>query len=245
LLVIEDNLHMQFYIKSCLDSHFDDYDIHFANDGEEGIRKARLLSPDLIISDVMMPVKDGFELTKIIRSELALSHIPVILLTAKSSLESRLEGLSRGADAYLTKPFSPEELNLRVQKLIEIRELLRKRYQQETWGPNDELGTEDDFIITLRSFVVENLQADLSSERVSQHFTMSRVQLYRKLKALTGQSLTEFIRTIRLEKACKLIEGKKLNMAEIAYKTGFSSPSHFSRVFKKVYGQSPSEKRSG
>ncbi len=243
LLIIEDNLHMQFYIKSCLEPYAREYEVHFANDGEEGIRRARLLVPDLIISDVMMPVKNGFEVTRIIRSELAISHIPVILLTAKSSLESRLEGLRRGADAYLTKPFSPKELNLRVQKLIEIREMLRKRYQQEEWEPNDELSPEDDFIVALRNFIVENIQADLNSEYVSQHFAMSRVQLYRKLKALTGHSLTEFIRGVRLEKACKLIEDKKLNMTEIAYETGFSSPSHFSRVFKKVYGKPPSKKR--
>lgn len=240
LLLIEDNAELREYIRYCIDPAR--YNITEAADGEEGIEKAQALVPDLIISDVMMPKKDGFEVAKAVRSHVATSHIPLILLTARASLESRLEGLQRGADAYLTKPFSPQELALRIQKLIEIRRLLQQRYNQDFQPQNDGLfQQEDEFITALRSFILEHLdEPDLDGDRVGRHVGLSRVSLYRKLNALTEQSISEFVRSIRLNKALELIREGKLNLSEIAYQTGFSSISAFSRAFKQAYGKAPS-----
>ncbi|MCB9277260.1 MAG: response regulator, partial [Lewinellaceae bacterium] len=241
LLIIEDNEEMREYIRYCIGE--DKYHITEATDGQEGIEKAQALIPDLIISDVMMPKKDGLAVTQAIRSSLSTSHIPLILLTAKASLESRLEGLQRGADAYLTKPFSPQELALRTEKLIEIRRMLQQRYQNVS--PTDEGGAyrqEDEFITELRAYVLEHIDdADLNGDRIGRHFGMSRVHLYRKLKALTDQSITEFVKAVRLQKALELVREGKYNVSEIAYQTGFSSVSHFSRSFKQAFGKAPSE----
>ena len=244
VLIIEDNAQMRAYIRSCMDASI--YHITEVADGAAGIAKAQEIVPDLIISDVMMPEKDGFEVTQAIRSHIATSHIPLILLTAKASEESRLEGISRGADAYLTKPFSPKELNLRIKKLIELRELLRKRYQdQEPPQADAVFEREDRFISELKAYVNERIsEPDLSVEAISRHFSMSRTQFYLKFSALMNTTIGSYIRSVRLETAVKLIKEEKLSIAEAAYASGFSSPSHFSRVFKKVYGKTPSELRS-
>lgn len=243
LLIIEDNEEMRDYIRYCLDDS--KYNITEAENGEIGVKKAQALIPDLIISDVMMPKMNGFEVTTEIRNNISTSHIPLILLTAKSSLESRLEGLKRGADAYLTKPFSPQELAVRIQKLIALRQLMQKRYQngiQTSENGNEEFQKEDEFIIELRTFILENLEeSDLSGDRLGKHFGMSRVHLYRKLKALTNQSVSEFVRSMRLKKAMELLKVGELNVTEITYQTGFGSIQHFSRTFKKEFGKSPSE----
>ena len=241
LLIIEDNEEVREYIRYCLDTS--KYNITEAGDGEEGIQKAQALIPDLIISDVMMPKKNGFEVTRAIRSHVSTSHIPLILLTARASLESRLEGLRRGADAYLTKPFSPQELALRIEKLIEIRRLLQQRYQDGAISTGDDAyRQEDEFIVNLRGYILEHIdESNLSGDRIGRHLGMSRTHLHRKLKALTDQPITDFVRSIRLQKALELIREGKLNVSEISYQTGFSSLSHFSRSFKKAYGKSPSE----
>ncbi|MEM9686965.1 MAG: ATP-binding protein, partial [Bacteroidota bacterium] len=206
VLIIEDNADMRAYIRSCIDETT--YHITEAADGAEGIEKARQLVPDLIISDVMMPGKDGFEVTHAIRGHVATSHIPLILLTAKASLESRLKGLERGADAYLTKPFSPEELVLRIQKLIELRQLLQQRYQNsEIPEENTTFKKEDAFIGQLRDYILENIsEPDLNGERISSHFAMSRMQLHRKLKTLTDTPTGDFIRSVRLQTALQLLK---------------------------------------
>jgi DNA-binding response OmpR family regulator len=238
---VEDNEEMRQYIRQCLDDF--GYQIEEAADGAEGIRKALARVPDLIISDVMMPEKDGFELTRSIRQHTATSHIPLILLTAKASLESRLKGLERGADAYLTKPFSARELALRVRKLIELRQLLRERYQSGSPSGSDPMyQQEDTFIAELNAFIRENIsQTDLNVEMVSQQFGISRTQLYRKLEALAGRSVADHIRSIRMERAVQLLREHHLNVSEVAYQTGFSSPSAFSKTFKKFYGKTPSD----
>lgn len=243
LLLIEDNDEMRAYIRQCLDEST--YQILEAGDGEEGIDHALTHVPDLIISDVMMPRKNGFEVLRAIRSNLVTSHIPVILLTAKASLESRLEGLKRGADAYLTKPFSPQELTLRIQKLIEIRRMLQARYRDNldlTQADTGQFEQEDAFIIELKTVITNNLSdSEFSGEMIGKHFGVSRTALYHKVKALTGQAISEYIRSVRLEVAYKLIRAGNLNLSEIAYETGFSSLSHFSRTFKKAYRKAPSE----
>lgn len=243
VLIIEDNIEMGEYISSCLDPK--QYKISIAQDGEEGIQKAFETIPDLIICDVMMPKKDGFEVVTAIRENISTSHIPVVLLTAKAALESRLEGLERGADAYLTKPFSPEELVLRIRKLIELRQSLQRRYQNqehEIDKNTESFPKEDAFITNLKAFITENIDnSNLTVVEISEHFFMSRVQLYRKLKALTDDSVSVFIRKVRLEVALELIKAKELNLSEIAYQTGFSSPAYFSTAFKQQYGKTPSE----
>lgn len=241
LLIIEDNEEMREYIRYCLAPS--EYNISEANNGEEGLQKAQALIPDLIISDVMMPKKNGFELTQAIRSNISTSHIPLILLTAKAALESRLEGLKKGADAYLTKPFSPQELTLRIKQLIEVRQALQQRYQNELPTTTaDTYQQEDTFITELRQFILQHLdESDLNGDRIGKHFGISRVHLHRKLKALTNQPITAFVRSIRLKKAEELIQEGQLNISEVAWQTGFTSISHFSRSFKKSYGKAPSK----
>ncbi len=241
LLIIEDNDEMRHYIRSCIDTSL--YTIFEASDGEEGVEKALELVPDLIISDVMMPKKNGFEVTEAIRAHLATSHIPLILLTARASLESRLKGLERGADVYLTKPFSPQELTLRIKKLIELRKLMQQRYQSRQTPPEEnlEFKKEDRFIGELKGYILENLsEPSLDVDTISRRFAMSRVQLYRKLHALIDMPVAHYIKSIRLEEAMRLLQQRELNVSEIAYETGFS-PSNFSKIFKKAYGKAPSE----
>ncbi|MFK7948576.1 MAG: ATP-binding protein [Saprospiraceae bacterium] len=244
LLIIEDNPEMRLYIRDCIDESI--YEITEAKNGEEGVEKALKIIPDLIISDVMMPKKDGYEVTQTIRQTVSTSHIPLILLTAKASLESRLEGLQRGADVYLTKPFSAEELALRIKKLLEIRALIQQQFANQkliTISDNVQktYKEENQFIIDVRKYILNNITNEkLTVESIGQAFAMSRMQFYRKIKALTNQSTSEFIRSIRLAKATELIKTQDLTLSEIAYDTGFTSLSSFSKAFKKRYGKSPS-----
>jgi len=241
ILIIEDNAEMRRYIRDCLDER--KYHITEASNGIEGIDKAIELVPDLIISDVMMPGKNGFEVTETLRSTMSTSHIPIILLTAKSALESRLAGFKSGADVYLTKPFSPQELSLRIQKLIEIRELIRSSVGKSTYKEIKEpYEKENHFIKGVRSIIEKHLTAiELNGEFIGQQMGMSRMQLHRKLKALINQTASDFIMGIRLQKAYELLQTQNYNSSEVAYQTGFNSPSYFSRTFKKKYGYTPSD----
>ncbi len=247
LLLIEDNVELQAYIQSCIDSSI--YEVTTAQDGEEGLEKALAIIPDLIICDVMMPKKNGFEVVAAIRSQLCTSHIPIILLTAKTALESRLAGIKHGADAYLTKPFNSTELILRIQKLIETRKALQQRYAQATTDPllTERIAPasflkEDQFLKDLHCFVKEHLQSpNLNGDLIGTHFNISRMQLHRKLKSLTNTTISEIIRDTRLTTALDLLQKGEANVSEVSYRTGFSSPAHFSRTFKKKYGKPPSE----
>ena len=173
-------------------------------------------------------------------------------MTAKAALDSRLEGIRRGADSYLTKPFSPQELALRIRKLIEMRQLLYKRYENGQSAPTNEeslpksvhdmVEQEDAFIRELRALILDHIDDEqLNGDMISKHFSLSRMQIHRKLKALTNCSLTKFIRTIRLQRAYELVKDSRYNISEAAYATGFNSLSHFSRAFKKQFGKTPSE----
>ncbi|MFK8102388.1 MAG: ATP-binding protein [Saprospiraceae bacterium] len=247
LLLIEDNVELQAYIQSCIDPTI--YEVTTAQDGEEGLEKALAIIPDLIICDVMMPKKNGFEVVAAIRNQLCTSHIPIILLTAKTSLESRLAGIKHGADAYLTKPFNSTELILRIQKLIETRKALQQRYSQVTTDSQltEQVAPatflkEDQFIKDLHSFVKAHLQSpNLNGDLIGKHFNISRMQLHRKLKSLTNTTISEIIRDTRLTTALDLLQKGEANVSEVSYQTGFSSPAHFSRTFKKKYGKPPSE----
>lgn len=243
-LVIEDNKDVVRYLYSCLEQ---DYRLMAAYDGQSGIDLAREHVPDIIISDVMMPEKDGFEVTATLKKDERTSHIPIILLTARATQEDRLDGLSRGADAYLAKPFNRDELMIRMEKMIELRDQLRKRYAGVTPGPvseNPNLKLEDDFVQKVRRVTMEHLDdLDFSVQALSDAIFLSPTQVHRKLKALTGHPPGHFIRTVRLQRALHLLKATEKSITEISQEVGFRDLAYFSRVFTAEFGKPPSEMR--
>ncbi len=241
-LVVEDNPDMRAYIREIL---AETYDVIEAENGRVGLEKAVEIIPDIIISDVMMPEMDGIQFCEKIKTDERSSHIPVILLTAKSSGESKLEGLETGADDYLVKPFDSAELLVRMKNLIKQRRELRERFRQEiTLAPENIALTSADakFLQRIIDTVEENIDAaDFGVRELSAVVGMSRSQLHRKLKALTDQPPLEFIRSIKLKRAAALLEHHTGNISEIAYQVGFSNPSYFAECFRKLYGISPRE----
>ena len=243
VLLVEDNEDVITYLSSILSLY---YQIETARNGREGIEKALALTPDLIVSDVMMPDTDGFELCQTLKSDERSSHIPIILLTAKSDQAAKVEGLTYGADAYLTKPFHQEELLVRVEKLIEQRRKLQERYRGTgSLRPLLNVSPEslDD---TFLQKVVRHIETYLADEeygmpQLCKAMHMSRSNLFRKLKALTGQSATDLIRNMRLEKAKELLEHTEMSVSEVCFAVGFTNASYFSRVFREMYGKAPSE----
>lgn len=240
LLIIEDSSDVVEYLISCLEEQ---YELLIARNGQEGIDMALEHIPDLIVSDVMMPQKDGFEVCQTLKLDDKTSHIPIVLLTAKADYESRITGLKRGADAYLAKPFEQEELLIRLQKLLELRQRLQARYSSgETPPPSDDPATrqEDEFIARLRQAVESHLDdSTFGTLELCQHIGLSRSQLYYKLKALTGRSIAIYIRFVRLQKAREMLNATSHTISEIAYLTGFNDPNYFSRVFSKEFGMAP------
>ncbi|MCB0587794.1 MAG: helix-turn-helix domain-containing protein, partial [Phaeodactylibacter sp.] len=198
--------------------------------------------PDIIISDVMMPEVGGFELCQALKKDERTSHIPIILLTARADMDSRLEGLEYGADAYLAKPFQREELEIRLRKLIELRRKLQARYSQPDFRQQPATQKEDAFVLNVKERLLENLDDDtFGIEELSKELGLSRVHLYRKLKALTGKSTSHFIRQVRLQEAYKLLRSGEFNVSEVAYKVGYKDPNFFTRIFSEYYGKPPSE----
>jgi len=245
ILIVEDNSDVREYIK---DSLGDDFQIEEASNGEQGVRKAENIIPDLIISDIMMPKMDGNELIRILKNNEKTSHIPIILLTAKSEQESKLEGLETGADDYLTKPFDINELLVRLKNLISIRRKLQNKYSKGDCIPvkgeeEKKLSNLDEQFMCKVIEVIEKhiSEEEFSIEQFGKEVGMSRVQLHRKLKALSGKSASHYLRSVRLNKAKKMIEEQKGNISEIAYSIGFSSPAYFTRCFKEEYGFPPSD----
>lgn len=242
LLIVEDNTDLRNYLSESLQKF---YKIIEAQDGKEGLEKGIEEIPDLVISDVMMPEMDGFELCKHLKTDERTNHIPVVLLTARADAESKIEGLETGADDYLPKPFDIKELNVRIKNLIEQRQKLREKYAHElTINPSHLAITSanERFLNRALEFIEEHLSdSNLSVEEFGKEIGMSRVQLHRKLKALTTLSATEFIRTIRLKHAARLIDQNYGNVAEIAYEVGFNSPSYFAECFQKQFGKLPSK----
>ncbi len=242
VLIIEDNRDMRSYLKDCLAS---DYRIIEAVDGEDGLQTAIDKIPDLIISDVMMPKMDGFQLCKRLKTDERTSHIPVILLTARAAAADKISGLEYGADDYIVKPFDTKELVVRVKNLIEQRRLLRKKFSQQTAFLPDEIATTpvDVSFLTRAKHIVEKHIADeqFSVELLAKGIGMSRSQLHRKLRALTDRSASEFIRTLRLQRAAILLQQKQFSVTEVAYEVGFNNPSYFAACFRKQFGKLPSE----
>lgn len=236
VLLVEDHPDVRFYLNRLLSP---DYKIVTASDGAEGWEKAAELIPDIIISDVMMPKMDGYRLTSKLKEDLRTSHIPVILLTAKSRHQDRLQGLSGGADAYLIKPFEEEELKIRIRKLIENREQLRKIFAGDGIRSGKEKAM-DPFLSKALVILEEHFaDEDFGVGELVQGLHLSRMQVHRKLKALTGLSTCQFINHFRLEKAKQLMLQSELNVSEAAYSCGFGDPAYFSKLFSKAYGQSP------
>ncbi|MEJ7647007.1 MAG: two-component regulator propeller domain-containing protein [Chryseolinea sp.] len=250
LLVVDDNDEMRAYISSGFDSGFQ---VIGAADGYEGLCIAKDLIPDVIISDVMMPKLNGIEMCKELKHDFKTSHIPVVLLTARGSLELKLEGLGVGADEYVTKPFNPTVLQLIVKNLISRRNTLHSYFKgQGVLNLEPKRVTlssvDDQFIKTALDVVELNIgNASFSVEDMSREIGMSHTQLYRKIKALTGQTVNDFIRAIRLKRAAQLLEQHQLTVSEITYKVGFTDLQHFRECFKKMYGNTPSQyaQRSG
>ncbi|MEO0724928.1 MAG: tetratricopeptide repeat protein [Bacteroidota bacterium] len=241
LLIVEDNIDVQQYLVAALEDY---YDIDLAENGAIGIEKATATIPDLIISDVMMPEKDGYELTDILKQDERTNHIPIILLTAKSDIDSKISGLEKGADAYLAKPFEERELFVRIDKLLELRKKLQERYANLDPSANAPK-IENPFLLKLIAYIEEHLsEAELNMERISKDLGMSRTQVFRKLKALTGQSPTLFIRSYRLKKGKELLATTDLTISEIAYEVGFTSLNYFSSAFAKEFGTRPSYYRN-
>lgn len=255
LMIVEDSKDVYTYLNTILSSA---YEIVNAWNGEEGFRLALREVPDLIISDVMMPVMNGFAMCQKIKQDMRTSHIPIILLTARNETTSRMEGLKSGADAYLGKPFDKEELLVRVDMLIATRQRLRKSFQRIVENPDlisaeERLSAKHGEALNEREYafiqrVNEILEAHLSDDEfgISElcvSLGMSRSQLYRKFSALTDSSVNQFIRNLRLNKARELLRTTDLNVAEVAYDTGFKNPSHFSRVYNDRFGVPPSRER--
>jgi len=200
--------------------------------------------PDIVISDMMMPEKDGFELCQTLKQDIRTSHIPIILLTAKADIDSKLEGLSHGADAYLAKPFHPKELDIRLQKLIELRRQLQNRHGQQLSGNAKSDSLEDEFLARLHTTLHEHLSDEnFGIQQLCREIGMSRTQLHRKIKALTNKSTSLYIRSIRLAKAKELLRTTDMNVSEVAYEVGFSNPVYFTQVFSEEFGVPPSGMR--
>lgn len=223
------------------------YKTVLAKDGEEGLLIAVAQQPDLILSDIKMPRMDGFELVRRLKSNSNTSHIPIILLTSKTAFEDRIAGLEKGADAYLNKPFSIKELLITVSNLILSRRTLKGKFSgaqaQEARVKPMEFRSSDEMLMErIMTVINEEIgNPELNVEMLVSKVGLSRVQLHRKLKEITGISTGDFIRNIRLNQAATLLGQKKMNIAQVAYAVGFVSQAHFSTVFKKCYGLSPSE----
>ena len=242
VLIVEDNVDVRIYIKSLL---IDTFEIIEAKNGQVGLLKAMKFVPELIISDVQMDILDGFELCKQIKENLSTSHIPVILLTAYSLDEQRAIGFESGADAYIPKPFNESLLKIRVRKLIENREKIKSYFQKNlTFGDRKENVAEIDktFINKFRKLIEEKLiDSDLNVDEIGKNLGLSRVQLYRKIKSLTNFAPNELVRIIRLKAAEQFLIHSEKTISEIAYDTGFSSPSYFTKCFKEYFNESPTD----
>ncbi|MHA7841861.1 MAG: hybrid sensor histidine kinase/response regulator transcription factor [Winogradskyella sp.] len=247
VLIVEDNADMARYVASCLKPN---YKVTFAKDGKEGLEIASAQIPDIIVTDVMMPIMDGFELTQKLQADANTNHIPIIMLTSKALQEDRLEGITSGADAYLTKPFQKQELQLRMQMLIAKRKQLQKRYAVNTIveQKEEEPKPKDKNLIFLNS-VIQHIQdhiddSNFGATELAKAMAMSDSQLYRKLKAISNTSTAIFIRKVRLEKGKELLKTTDLSISEIAYAVGFNDPNYFSKTFKEEFEKSPSEFRN-
>jgi DNA-binding response OmpR family regulator len=242
IIIVEDNEELRFYLKDSLKGQ---YHIEEATNGKEGWEKIKLLNPDLVISDIMMPLMDGVELARKIKTETLTAHIPVILLTAMGSEEKQLEGLKAGVNDYITKPFTFEILASRINNLLAQQKLLQKRFQKQIEvNPGEVTITPVDEKFLKQALEIIEKQIDnpeFSVDEFSKEMFMSRVTLYRKIHSLTGKSPLDFIRSIRLKRAVQLLDKSGMSISEIAYQVGFNDPKIFRKFFKEEFRITPSE----
>lgn len=242
VLLVEDNDDFRFYLKDKLRQY---YKVLEGSNGKEGWQKALAHHPQLIVSDVSMPVMDGIELCKKVKGDKRTSHIPVILLTALTAEEDEVKGLQTGANDYVTKPFNFEVLNIKIKNLLQLNNQLKNTYtkQIKVIAPEATFESADEKLLqTISVYLEENLtNLQLSVEELSRHVGMSRSSLYSKLLELTGQTPVEYIRCVKLQKAAVMLEKSDMNVAQIAYSAGFSTPNYFAKSFKAKYGLLPSE----
>ena len=240
LLIVEDNLDVTDYLFSLLEN---EYFIETAENGKTGLEKASAIIPDIILSDVMMPEMDGIAMLDHLKKDIRTSHIPVIMLTAKADMDSRLEGLETGAEAYLEKPFHKEELFLRLRKLVELRTKLRERYASfvlPQTSDDHQFRLEDGFMEKLHASFQENFgDEDFGIEQLCDILAMSRAQLYRKFKALTNRTIIDYLNSFRLHRAKQLLQESDMNVTQVAYHVGFKNLSHFSHRFSEEHGINP------
>ena len=236
LLIIEDNSDVITYLMSCLK---DNYEYLIGRNGKKGVDLALEYIPDIIITDLMMPIMDGYEVCEQLKSDPKTSHIPIIMLTAKAALEDRLIGLSKGADAYLSKPFNEEELHIRIENLLENRRAMQRQLQGTDLDSND---PESTFLREVKNVIFKHIDDEnFDVNRLCREVAMSRAQLHRKIKALTDFSTGQYIRSIRMKEARKLLETGQHNVSEVADMVGFRHHNSFTIAFKNEYGVPPSK----
>lgn len=244
LLLVEDNDEFREYLREVLQK---DYQIYEASNGKTGLGITLEIIPDLIVSDVMMPEMDGMQLCRMVKTDSRISHIPVILLTARAEDEQQLQGYQTGADAYITKPFRLDILLAQIRNLIKLRELFQKQFQSHIRIEPSEIevrSLDEQFINKAVKVVEEHIaNPDFTVEELSSEMAMSRMYLYKKLLSLTGKTPLEFIRIIRIRRAASLLEKSQLTISEIAYQVGFNNPKYFARLFKEEYKVLPTEFR--
>ncbi len=242
ILIVEDNAEVRDFLRLCLEK---DYDIAEAEQGKSGLEHAFETIPDLIVTDVSMPVMDGNEFCQKIKSDERTSHIPVIMLTAQSDAEQQVAGLENGADIYLTKPFSVKVLQSYIRNILTSRETMRQYFSQrillEPLGV--EIGTVNQkFVERLMAIINENISnANFHINDLSKEIGMSTAVLYKKFNALTQMPIAEFIKSLRLKRAALLLKNKEMNVAEIAWEVGFNDRKYFSKEFKKFFGTTPTD----
>lgn len=244
ILVVEDNEDLRLVLQTELE---DDYEVLLAKDGREGLELAVLHVPDLVITDIMMPVMFGLELCKELKTNEVTNHIPVVMLTARSKEDEQIEGLEHGANDYISKPFSVPILKMRVRNLLESRRNYRNRILQQVddTGGIEAVPFEDRFMERIVKQVGEHMSdPDFKVESLSTAMNMAERTLQRNLKAMTNQTPQELIRSMRLNRARDLLENSNLSVSEVAFQVGYLEPTNFSRSFKKQFGFSPSQLRS-
>ena len=247
ILVVDDDIEIASYIRNELSNW---YRFDAAPNGKEALKALLTGNYDLVISDVLMPEMDGISLLKSIKGNPNISDIPVIMLTSKTEVSDRLEGLKRGADAYLSKPFNMDELHILIDNLIDNVRRLRGKFsgaqkQEEKMEKVEVRSNNDALMDRIMKCINENLSdSDFNVEKLTEQVGISRAQLHRKMKEITGISAGDFIRNLRLEQAARLIQENKINVTQVAYAVGFNNQTHFSTVFKKHYGMTPTEYQS-
>ena len=241
LLIVEDNEDLSAYLKTQFSSSFK---VYTAINGKAGFNLAREKMPDIIISDVMMSEMDGFEFCNKIKNDILTNHIPVVLLTALSSIENKMNGIVKGADAYIEKPFEIKYLDSVIHNLLKQRALLREKYfiENRSLSKTGESGLEAKFLLKFEEVVLKHLSdPDFSVTILCNELNLSRSQLFRKFRSITGNNPSDFIRIMRLKKAAEIILQENIGVNEVAYEVGFTSPSHFISSFKKYFGKTPGE----